>query len=134
MIPADVREANYLDALWATKDAHQDRRLALLKRLASVVIPRDATWDYAAIRVADPPHDLEHGCFVCRSRDWRLYRHHVIQLQHGGSNSVRNVVSLCHAHHRAVHPWLRPVTSWERRTGWVSVAELAATMAERLFA
>jgi len=44
-------------------------------------------------------------CFVCGL--WATCRHHIVQLQHGGINSKKNVVSLCDKCHAEIHPWLR---------------------------
>lgn len=44
-------------------------------------------------------------CFAC-AHD-ATCRHHVIQLQNGGINSRKNVVSLCAPCHADIHPWLR---------------------------
>ena len=44
-------------------------------------------------------------CWACVG--WAtLYRHHVIQLQHGGTNEHINILSICGECHAAVHPWL----------------------------
>lgn len=43
-------------------------------------------------------------CFVCLGP--AHCRHHIIQLQHGGMNHKKNVVSLCNDCHAEVHPWL----------------------------
>jgi hypothetical protein len=44
-------------------------------------------------------------CFVC------LYqahcRHHIIQLQNGGLNQKKNIVSLCSNCHAEIHPWMK---------------------------
>lgn len=44
-------------------------------------------------------------CFVCGCPGFN--RHHLIQLQHGGINSRRNLVILCDPCHAEVHPWLK---------------------------
>ena len=44
-------------------------------------------------------------CFACGGRSH--VRHHIIQLQHGGSNKKRNIVRLCHDCHAEIHPWLK---------------------------
>lgn len=43
-------------------------------------------------------------CFVCNAK--ATLRHHLIQLQHGGDNSRRNLISLCKSCHAEIHPWL----------------------------
>lgn len=133
-ISPDVLEQNYLDQLWAIQGAvhGRARRMEVLKELAGVVIRRDDPLDYAAMRAERPPMSLEDHCFVCGTEEDRIYRHHVIQLQHGGSNTPRNVVPLCHACHREIHPWLAKGTSLEKRRGWTSVADWARAVLEAL--
>lgn len=43
-------------------------------------------------------------CFVCEG--WATARHHIIQLQNGGINSRKNLVSLCDGCHAKIHHWL----------------------------
>lgn len=131
MTTPDALEANYLDVLWHTKGHSPGERMAALTWLATIVIPRDASWEYAAVRADAPPFVLEHGCFVCLSEDFKTYRHHAIQIQHGGSNSPRNVVTLCHACHQKIHPWLDPSNTYERR-GFTKVGDMITKMIERL--
>lgn len=44
------------------------------------------------------------SCFACGAN--ATARHHIIQLQNGGINSKKNLVSLCDACHAEIHPWL----------------------------
>lgn len=44
-------------------------------------------------------------CFACRGVG--EVRHHIIQIQHGGLNSKKNLVTLCKGCHAEVHPWLK---------------------------
>lgn len=49
---------------------------------------------------------LQHKfCFICLGE--ANVRHHIIQLQHGGINSKRNIISLCYKCHADIHPWLK---------------------------
>lgn len=43
-------------------------------------------------------------CFVCGNP--AHVRHHIVQLQNGGINSKKNLVSLCNPCHEQIHPWL----------------------------
>lgn len=45
-----------------------------------------------------------YACFVCAKR--AEVGHHVIQLQHGGTNDVFNIVPICESCHADIHPWL----------------------------
>ena len=86
--------------------------LWLLLQLSAVVLNRPVSWDRAAIRRA---HEREPGrfeprlskatCFACLSRE-ALYFHHLVEVQNGGSNSLRNKVPLCFPCHQYLHPWL----------------------------
>lgn len=92
-----------------------DDRLGLLLVLGEVVIERPANWDRATVRrehlsawasQAEVPR-----CFSCASHD-QVYLHHIIEVQHGGSNARRNQVPLCFRCHQYLHPWLtEPVRS-----------------------
>ena len=44
-------------------------------------------------------------CFICRCP--AEVRHHIIQIQNGGINAKRNIVSLCRACHIKIHPWIK---------------------------
>lgn len=44
------------------------------------------------------------SCFACKNK--ADVRHHIIWLKHGGLNSKKNLVSLCHSCHSFIHPWL----------------------------
>lgn len=110
-----VTEHEALAEFWRAAGRDDADRLALLRTFAEIAIVRGPDWDPARIRAHAKDHRLSSDrCFVCRSNelaDW----HHVIQIQHGGSNYLRNRVALCRTCHAAVHPWLsssRPLTGW----------------------
>ena len=43
-------------------------------------------------------------CFVCgHDPD---HRHHIVQIQHGGTNGAANLVWLCRPCHERIHPWM----------------------------
>jgi hypothetical protein len=48
--------------------------------------------------------EINKKCFVCLSQ--AHCRHHIIQLQHGGMNHKKNIVSLCNFCHAKIHPWM----------------------------
>lgn len=120
-----ISRPTYSDAAIATKaealllltfwdmvgSGHQKLELLLAFTRLKVLRPED--WDPEAIRAAhrvnqgaaatiqvDKPH-----CFSCGART-QLYAHHVIEVQHGGSNNIRNQVPLCFDCHQYLHPWL----------------------------
>lgn len=128
-------EELWLDYFYAAVRDDVDRA-AILKQLAGVKIARPKDWDPEWVRVT-----LREGvffpltadqCFCCLTGSRRLYWHHIIQVQHGGSNSPHNLVRLCHACHRRVHPWLEPPTSRESRSGWTSIRDLAAFAMDKI--
>jgi 5-methylcytosine-specific restriction endonuclease McrA len=101
-------------------------RLELLKHYAGL-IPEDRTPEPEAVRAESVSyHALE--CFACLSRDWMTYWHHVVQVQHGGDNDPRNLVSICHRCHQRVHPWLKDGTTAERRSGFVRLGDHMAAV------
>ena len=99
-------------------------RLELLKHMAAVVIHRPSGWNPDDVRqqflgLTLYTHASE--CFGCKNRDRRKAWHHVIQIQHGGSNCRGNLVSICEVCHGRIHPWL-PV-SLAHAGGWSQAGE-----------
>jgi len=81
-------------------------RLDELRRLAEYVYPfkhrepiKDRRFKFEIAR--RQKRYFKHPCFVCGGKTG--HRHHIIQLQHGGGNSKRNVVALCLGCHGDVH-------------------------------
>jgi hypothetical protein len=85
-------------------------RLALLQRYAEKRVvsndPRSHAERRAAYQRGNPRgRSLVGQCWCCSG--WAsVYNHHVIQLQHGGSNSSLNIVRICGECHADIHPWL----------------------------
>lgn len=108
-----------------------DDRLAMLQQMAEIVIQRPADWDFAAVRQehqrgGQPWWSGEvsgRQCFCCASVR-RLYRHHIIEVQHGGSNDGRNQVPLCFACHKRIHPWLTVEPPQTHRFGFETFREV----------
>lgn len=102
-------------------------RLDLLRIFAAQPVTRSTDWDCAAVRqeAATSGGGVPEACFSCRSGDRKLYWHHVIQIQHGGSNKPRNRVAICYRCHAAIHPWLPKERKGEQRGGeWYSLGEI----------
>jgi hypothetical protein len=117
-----VSEHEALNVFWAEMRAGSDR-LATLHAFAEIAIVRPADWDPQAIRAKADQHRLTADqCFGCFSGDRKRAWHHIIQIQHGGSNTPRNRIALCGPCHSEIHPWL---TQQPRRLpGWTSVGDL----------
>lgn len=49
-------------------------------------------------------------CFACLTHQ-PLNWHHIIQIQHGGSNHLRNRVEVCEECHEKIHPWMQQTDS-----------------------
>lgn len=101
-------------------------RLPLLLQLSKVVVERPATWDRAQVRreheqwVKHRPMVIDtRMCFACGDTGHRHYFHHILEVQHGGSNTGRNLVPLCFACHQYLHPWLteEPASVPQRGSG-----------------
>jgi hypothetical protein len=126
----EVSEPAALDEFY--RQAEGDR-LAALKRFAEIAIARPADWDYADVRAraqARPHYGGE--CYSCRKSSRVLVSHHVIQIQHGGSNYARNRVDICEPCHAAIHPWLpRPAAA--EKSGWFRVGALTQTAMDAFF-
>jgi hypothetical protein len=87
-------------------------RLALLQQLAVVAVERPDEWSPLAVR-------QEH-----EASDRRLYWHHIVAIQHGGSNAWDNLVPICKRCHAAIHPWMDGEGQDKRRTSWRSIAAI----------
>lgn len=99
----------YLDMFWAAVDgATKAKRLDLLRAMGAIKPERG--WEkpekrrremrkHFTFALIDFP--AEAPCFVCGG-PWH-HRHHVLNIQHGGGNSRRNIVPLCKPCHHAVH-------------------------------
>lgn len=109
-------------------------RIALLKQIADVAIDRPIDWDGGLIReVSRKAQRRLHGerCFSCRTEARKVYWHHILQVQNGGSNTPRNLVLLCARCHRDIHPWLKPPTTLENR-GFTWIGDFAVRALEKL--
>ncbi|HXG71312.1 MAG TPA: HNH endonuclease signature motif containing protein [Gemmatimonadaceae bacterium] len=129
----EITEESALDEFWRASCRENADRLPLLQAFAEIAILRPAGWDYAGIRAEAGDHLLHaFECFVChgeRNRAW----HHVIQIQHGGSNYLRNRVSLCASCHAAIHPWLVGAPPTGRTTqGWSQFSDVAGAVCAHL--
>jgi hypothetical protein len=119
-----ITERAAVDEFWhATQDGAADR-VALLRAFAEIAILRPSDWDQEAIRAHAHEHRLSADyCFACL-RAGTLSWHHIIQIQHGGSNYLRNRVALCRACHQAIHPWLPAKPETGRTLGdWSHISE-----------
>lgn len=110
-------EESILAYFWDSVRAGTDRT-ALLRQLAPVVVKRPPEWSSADVRLEHEqgkhPRQPDR-CFACRTGDRRLYWHHIIAIQHGGSNDDHNQVAICLRCHADVHPWLEPNDPNQRR-------------------
>lgn len=117
--------------------------LGLLLLMTHVVIARPSHWDYAQVR---KDHETAAGqrapvvlgrvraCVACGDYA-RLYFHHVIEVQNGGSNWHWNQVQICFACHEYLHPWLKelPMTPAPRPLGMQSLSEIVALASDKPF-
>lgn len=90
----------------------KDLKLEKLRLLAEEQLPSRKTTTLAQDRAkfekvkrARHKRTTHKFCFGCGGE--ANVRHHIIQLQYGGVNSKRNIVSLCWGCHAAIHPWLK---------------------------
>jgi hypothetical protein len=101
-------------------------RLALLQQLAVVAVERPDEWSPLAVRQEHEATARQSAdkCFCCRTGDRRLYWHHIVAIQHGGSNAWDNLVPICKRCHAAIHPWMDGEGQDKRRTSWRSIAAI----------
>ena len=110
--------------------------ITMLTWLSQVVLTRPVDWDKAVIRQI---HERGSGrscvgrdqCFGCCNTTARLYLHHVIEIQNGGSNAMRNLVPLCFACHKTLHPWLTVEPTPKRGEGFIQLRDVIHAMLER---
>lgn len=108
-----VTEEQALAMFYRDINAEGVDRLLVLRTYAEIAIERDADWNPADVRAqwdatrhAVSARLCAQNCFGCLSGDRALSWHHIIQIQHGGTNTVRNLTSLCDHCHRVIHPWM----------------------------
>lgn len=104
----DHEEAITFEKIHALGPCHPSRGIvAALCEAAAVIVARDRSeWDYDDIRKAEHGPIVAVCCYACGQRDVRLIRHHIVQIQHGGSNRLRNIIAICQHCHAQIHPWL----------------------------
>lgn len=119
-----LTEVDALNEFWRQVRDGGDK-LVLLRAFAEVALVRPAGWDYLEIRSAFQRLRFgQEGCFVCYFSETQ--RHHIIQIQHGGSNYVRNFVPICSRCHEEIHPWI--AKGKPRVSGWTQLNEIEAVM------
>ena len=91
-----------LKAFWG-QIGHGKNRMEWLRNCADWHVETDRR--YIHVRRAHPHRPVTGLCFCCRAAP-ATQQHHVIQVQHGGRNVPRNLVGLCRACHRKIHPWM----------------------------
>jgi len=80
-------------------------RLDLLREFADRRVVRVKA--YRTIRRSGPRQTWgKWVCWACR-RKAQTVCHHIVQVQHGGTNAEMNRTRLCRGCHAVVHPWLR---------------------------
>ena len=118
-----ITEEVALDVFWRQVNRDADK-LVLLRAYAEVAILRPGSWDFNAVRAHfNTLRFSQEPCFVCHFE--HTHRHHIIQIQHGGTSYARNMVPLCEACHQTVHPWLSDGVPGRRRSigGWTRIGE-----------
>lgn len=118
-------EQDALDEFWR-RAYGADGPTDALRLFGLVKIRRPASWNRLTVRAEGIPSGLRRpdACFACRSEEYRVYWHHVIWIQHGGSSHPRNFVAICHACHRRVHPWLKEGNTLEQKSGLYDAKDL----------
>lgn len=121
---------------WAIRQGND--RLSLLLDYTAIEIHRSQSWNPARVRAQhENRHSLEaavsidkRACFSCGTSG-QLYAHHIIEIQHGGSNAIRNQVALCFDCHQYLHPWLTEADRLEtsRARAFESLGEVISRVA-----
>jgi 5-methylcytosine-specific restriction endonuclease McrA len=63
--------------------------------------------DWVVLRRIVLKRDRRH-CQNCKAHGTRLDVHHVVPVSVGGSNNLTNLLTLCFACHKLIHPWMKP--------------------------
>lgn len=86
--------------------AKGEHRLGLLKQYARILV--HGPQQYARVRRARRFTRPTAGgtCWACQRNTKKLVCHHIVQVQHGGRNVLKNLVWLCKGCHAEIHPWL----------------------------
>lgn len=53
--------------------------------------------------------------------------HHIVTVEHGGSNNPWNLVPICHVCHRRIHPWME-----EEPGEWTSTGDMVTHLLDGL--
>jgi 5-methylcytosine-specific restriction endonuclease McrA len=131
---ASLPEDRILDYFWLMHRRGADP-MWLLKQMGCLALDKPLDWDGAVVR-REHVRAVKSGvirlnrdrCFGCRQAG-QLYHHHLIEIQNGGSNQIRNLVPLCFVCHKVLHPWLEePIPT----TGMVQVRHVMAPVLEAL--
>lgn len=104
-------EERILDYFWLMSRSGAEK-LPLLRQVGAVRVLRPTEWSISEVRRAHDARSRPFGdgrCFVCSSGDY-IQSHHIIEVNHGGSNHPRNLVALCFHCHQRLHPWLTVAT------------------------
>lgn len=133
-----VAESDVLDYVrWLLHQpgVYHEERLSVLKQCADIKLERPSNWSLSRIRTEMAAmvatFHRPDQCFICRCRGYRLYWHHIIQVQHGGSNVPQNFVAVCHKCHQRIHPWLPEPTSLEEIGAPIHIADALRKMLRR---
>ena len=100
-----IKDASRL--FWDRVASGEDR-LFLLRQFAELVIPKKRTSREVrksfGRRLNRDYIQADEKCFVCG--ETAAHKHHIVQVQNGGTNMRGNFVPLCRPCHCAVHPWM----------------------------
>lgn len=106
-----MRYKSLLLAFWSDfdKTSSPQKRLDLLKQIAETMIRPRPSFSLRVRRAKFLANKyyrkwLKRKCRVCSQTP--VIRHHIIQLQNGGNNSTKNIITICEPCHEQIHPWL----------------------------
>jgi 5-methylcytosine-specific restriction endonuclease McrA len=112
------RDSDLWDFRQKFKVANAETRMRLLVRMADASYPTGGRSGYTVDRMRARFNFIKthYGslcgkkCEVCSEP--ATVRHHVIQLQNGGSNHGNNIVRICDECHLKIHPWMSELRTW----------------------
>jgi 5-methylcytosine-specific restriction endonuclease McrA len=109
-----------LERFWRKLPQDAEGRLALLKKYAEIQIKHGRRKRLRRRKAFDRQRetmwrDLCHNCLVCGKP--AAHRHHIIPIEHGGPNSLKNIAPLSLDCHQAIHAWLKTKNE-KRKSEW----------------
>jgi len=99
----DVAVTPWLREFFTWRKAWLERIIFDTTRPEPTPRPDSQTWD----RLRRKRLQIDkYTCQGCGAEATKQNVHHIVPLHSGGSNEIKNLITLCDRCHRQIHPWL----------------------------